>query len=67
MRARYRDAIYWLVANDDIDWLLDPRGCLSVTASLVADLFGKTDAQVTADIRREAIKQRGSQFALPDA
>jgi len=52
-RPGYREAIQWLLDNDDCDWLDDGSDAsLSVTASLVADLFGKTDAQVVADLLR---------------
>lgn len=49
--ARYRDAIDWMVENDDTEWAKDDDPMVSVTASLVADLFGKTTAQVTEDVR----------------
>lgn len=53
--ARYRDAIEWIAREDDTDFLDDTETgdepTLSVTASLVADLFDKTDAEVCADIR----------------
>ena len=54
--ARYADAIQWMADNDDTEWVdNDPNaggGALSVTASLVADVFGKTDDQVRADLKR---------------
>ena len=55
--ARYQDAIAWVVGNDDTEFLNDDDPMLSVTASLVADLFHKTDDEVLADIRRESIRQ----------
>jgi hypothetical protein len=54
--ARYRDAIFWIVANDDTDFL-DDEGSISVTASFAADMFGKTDAQVRADLITERKRQ----------
>ena len=57
-RPGYREAIYWLAGNDDNDWLNDDSGridgepTLSVTASLVADLFGVEHARLIADLRR---------------
>jgi hypothetical protein len=57
-RASYRDAIDWMVFNDDTNWLtpdsiLDGADIIpSVTASLVADIFGVTTEGVTADLRR---------------
>lgn len=51
--ASYRQAITWIAQNDDTEWVNDaPYVGPSVTASLVADLFGKTDEQVVADLRR---------------
>jgi hypothetical protein len=56
--ARYRDAIFWIVANDDTEFLDDQDGGhLSVTASFAADMFGKTDAQVRADLITERKRQ----------
>jgi hypothetical protein len=47
--ARYKDAIRWIVENDDTDWL-DSDGTESVTAAMVADLFSKTDEEVKRDL-----------------
>lgn len=53
-RASYRRAIDWLAQNDDNEWLKDEPAdqILSVSASLVADLFDKADAQVARDLAR---------------
>jgi hypothetical protein len=56
--ARYKDAIFWIVANDDTEFLDDgPDSSMSVTASFAADMFGKTDAQVRADLIFERARQ----------
>lgn len=59
--ARYRDAIDWMAYNDDTEWTAyppeDANGALSVTAALVADLFGKDDKTIRADLIR-ALKRR---------
>ena len=56
--ARYKDAIFWIVANDDTEFLDDgPDSSMSVTASFAADMFGKTDAQVRADLTIERARQ----------
>ena len=49
--ASYKQAIAWMVDNDDTEWATngDPG---SVTAAIVADLFNKTDEQVRADVQR---------------
>lgn len=60
--ASYKQAIEWMVENDDTDWVLgDPQ---SVTAALVADLFGKSDDQVRKDLFA-ALKKAG--IIKPDA
>ncbi len=56
--AAYRDALEWIAREDDTDWVGQDGACLSVTASLVADLFHKTDEQVTKDLRKLIAKQR---------
>jgi hypothetical protein len=57
-RASYRDGIFWIAANDDTEWVdHDPEvggGAPSVTACLLADLFGVDTERVRADV----IKQR---------
>lgn len=51
-RPSYREAIRWLVANDDTEWLTAEFGSPSVATVLVADMFGKTDEQVTEDLKQ---------------
>lgn len=55
MYVSYRAAIKWIVDNDDTEFLDDEENTdrtLSVTASLVADLFNKTDTQVWDDLTK---------------
>jgi hypothetical protein len=56
--ATYKNAIYWIAANDDTEWLDDENSGISVTAALVADLFNKTNEQVTEDIRKKRAQLR---------
>ena len=49
--ASYRAAIAWMVLNDDTEWV-DNGDPQSVTAALVADLFGKDDDKVLQDLKR---------------
>lgn len=53
--SSYRQAIQWMVDNDDVAWAEtgDPQ---SVTAALVADLFAKPDDLVREDIIRALVK-----------
>lgn len=51
----YRDALRWILDNDDTEWLDPEEGVASsssVTASLVADIYGRTDDEVRADLLR---------------
>lgn len=54
--ASYKQAITWMVENDDTEWVLDEP--TSVTAAFTADLFGKTDKQVRDDLVK-ALKKSG--------
>lgn len=52
--ARYRDAIEWIVRNDDVSDIGEADDPLpTVTMALTADLFGKDDETVFRDITRE--------------
>lgn len=52
----YRKALQWLADNDDCEWILEEPNdneetpSLSVAASLVADIYGLSDARVHADL-----------------
>ena len=52
--ASYQHAINWIAENDDTGWLNDTEDGSnpSVTAALVADLFGRTTDEVAKDLRR---------------
>lgn len=52
--ARYRDAIEFVVHNDDTEFLNDEPCHISVTGSLIGYLFNKSDEQVVKDLRRAA-------------
>jgi hypothetical protein len=60
LRRSYRRALAWIVENDDTEWLApddDGQVIPSVTASLVADLFGHSDEKVARDLQREMKKR----------
>lgn len=65
--ARYQEAIDWIAANDDTEWVNHAEdwalGTESVTAALVADLFGKESSQVRKDLVR-ALKRIKADSAL---
>ena len=54
----YAAAIDWIAGNDDTEWVAEEEDCPSVTAALVADIYGKTEAVVRADLIR-ALKRAG--------
>lgn len=57
----YKDALRWLLDNDDTEFLVNDcdvdREVLSVSASLVADIYGRSDEEIRADLlkMRDAI------------
>lgn len=59
-RGSYREAIRWIAENDDTVWVDDVNAYgpadLSVTATLIADLFDVEHERVRVDIRRELDK-----------
>lgn len=66
-RPGYREAIEWLACNDDCYWLGDHDNhgaMLSVSASMVRDLYGVTDERLIADIRRNLKKVHPNHEAL---
>lgn len=60
IRPSFKAAIQWMADNDDTEWVgetADDDGPISVTAALVADLFGADHARVTESLRR-ALRKR---------
>lgn len=47
----YKAAIQWMVDNDDTYWAKDDEPIISVTACLIADIYGRTNEEVIADLR----------------
>lgn len=56
----YESALHWILANDDCEWLDDPDSGASVTAEFVADIYGRTDHAVRADLTRMRREQDDS-------
>jgi hypothetical protein len=48
-RPGYREAIEWIVCNDDTSWLQDSEPVLSVTAAMVHDLYGVSPERIIRD------------------
>lgn len=68
-RPGYREAVDWLASNDDCYWLgdFDAHGpMLSVSASMVRDLYDVDDAKLIADLRRALRKAYPDHEALRD-
>lgn len=59
-RASYREAIKWIVYNDDIEWLDDEDPIPSVSAALISDMFDVEHEKVVSDLKRE-IRKSGRQ------
>lgn len=61
-RPGYREAVLWIADNDDTEWAGfspdDACGSPSVTACLIADLFGVDVERVRKDINRELNQER---------
>lgn len=56
--ASYKAAIQWIAEEDDTDFLDDVEDseAMSVTGSMVADLFNKDHDTVRKDLRRALAK-----------
>lgn len=52
-RPSYKQALQWIVDNDDTEWLRHEYGSLSVTAAFVADLFGVSDDRIKNDLLKK--------------
>lgn len=52
----YKSALKWIVDNDDIEWLPDETP--SITAYLVADIYRRTEEEITRDLCALAAKKR---------
>lgn len=53
----YSAAIKWLAGNDDTEWLHDEDPIPSVATCLVADIYGRTEKEVTYDLRAAVAKE----------
>lgn len=65
--GKYRTAILWIALNDDTEWLDEPNGTFSVSLALVADIFGRSVEEATADLRRVVNRDRKAQEGLQQA
>lgn len=57
-RASYKEAVFWIAANDDTEWLnpIDYVSTPSVTACFVADIFAVSMEKLIKDIERQKKK-----------
>ena len=60
----YGTAITWIVMNDDNDWLAGEGEdlSLSVAASLVADVFARTEEEIVRDLRAAMKRFEGTRI-----
>lgn len=63
----YNSAIIWIAQNDDTSWLDDANGSASITLCLVADVFGRSVEEATADLRKRVTRERNAQSMLKQA
>lgn len=49
-RPSYREALDWIAMNDDTEFMNEEDAPLSVTVTLVADLWGKDDETIRHDM-----------------
>ena len=68
--SRYQSAVEWIAYNDDTDFIDIERGGQSefpsVTACLVADVFGRTTDQVCRDVYRVLLRIRSERAVADD-
>jgi len=61
----YKDALLWIVQNDDTNFLDDEEGPQSsVTLAFLADIYGRTDEEALADLRAERDRYRKVQKSV---
>jgi hypothetical protein len=56
----YRDAVRWVILNDDVHWLDGEDESPSVTACYLADIYGRDTEETVADLRRAKARERRS-------
>lgn len=64
--ASFRQGIDWILNNDDTYWLDENPEMPSVTACMLADIFGKTDEQVLAHLLRRRAQLQAQDDAATD-
>ena len=57
----YREALRWIVLNDDVEFLDDPDGSPSVTLCFAADVFRRTVEVAQSDLlaMRATLRRQG--------
>lgn len=51
-RPGYKDALQWLIDNEDLEFL-DNGDPISISTSMTAHLFGRTDEEVITDLKKQ--------------
>lgn len=67
MRASYRHGVEWIALNDEPEEMdVDEVACL-VSTCLLADLFGKEERVVAADVIRKRSRARNARLREKEA
>jgi hypothetical protein len=51
LKPTYGTAVLWLIANERLDWIDDPKPSFPDTVLMVSDLFGVSQEQILRDIK----------------
>jgi hypothetical protein len=51
LKPTYGTAVMWLIANERLDWLNDPKPEFPDTVVMVSELFGVSKLQILKDIK----------------
>lgn len=53
----YRDALDWMLDNDDVSFIEEEDPAISVTGAIVADIYDRTIEEVIADLRKRRLRR----------
>jgi hypothetical protein len=51
LKPTYGTAVLWLIANERLDWINDPKPMVPDTVVMVSELFGVSQPQILEDIK----------------
>jgi hypothetical protein len=53
----YRDALDWMLDNDDVSFVEEEDPAISVTGAIVADIYDRTNEEVIEDLRKRRLRR----------